>query len=752
MLGQVPAKVSTENGEIRPGDSLTSSALYPGYVARAKAGDPTVGIALESLMNTPQDKPAGQADASATTSPPAPLLGKEGGAMATSSEENLSTSTEDVALVPPPYQGGGQEGVVPATKGTINVLIARRNKSLTVEEVEQKVVERIAAMEIEDEVQIMVEQAVSHYDFDPVVSDIIGGELAALSGTFDSKLTVQKDELTNLINSKATSTQAALVAIATRVDANSGLISDFRLQISDLSQQLTDANLQILELEQRLDSISSTQISSSTLTVINSGDGNIAEFKNASTTILAIKANGSVVVADDVALAFGNDELVKFAYNSKTGRMEILGTNKDLYIGLGMGQMIIGGAMDALTPQPPLPEGEGGLTLKVRGSTEVKTNASSTTAALTVEQDGSGNIVEFKTATFAVMTIKSGGEVQVASGNQTICVGACPATETFTPTNEGDLGVEQSVYAQDYRVHCPEGWVEVPRDNKHTFQNFCVMKNEYALTPQPPLPEGEGETPLTNVNLAEAKNYCRALGEGYHLVTDAEWLTIAEQIAGLPINDMSDANPQINANLQIANGITGGDAVETRHASSLPTDDPNVNDCNLYKKLSDPGNAFSPACQISGTNGNTSDFGYTDTGANFSMTYDPAQTGRASLRTAVLPNGQIIWDIAGNAAEWVDEIANADDGPISSTPASGWLEYSDVVKYGNMSAVRPSGYWWTSANGIGQLYSDYDAGSELRGSVRGGSFQDGEKAGVFALNLSKSPEYKGEDVGFRCAR
>src|SRR3989338_2711223 len=98
LLGQVPAKASIENGVIRPGDSLTS-AIRPGYLMRADSGDSTVGVALEGL------------------------------------------ETEE---------------------GVIKVLISRRNKSLTVEQVEEKVQERIASMEIEDEVNLMVAGALDN--------------------------------------------------------------------------------------------------------------------------------------------------------------------------------------------------------------------------------------------------------------------------------------------------------------------------------------------------------------------------------------------------------------------------------------------------------------------------------------------------------------------------------------------------------------------------------------------------------------
>ena len=121
MLGQIPAKVSTENGEIRAGDSLTS-ATEDGFAMKADAGDATVAIALEDF------------DGSTTT---------------------------------------------PET-GTIQAMISRKNKSLTVSEVEQEVTERIAAMEIEDEVAIMLDEAITELDLDEDILAIVEEELQAL--------------------------------------------------------------------------------------------------------------------------------------------------------------------------------------------------------------------------------------------------------------------------------------------------------------------------------------------------------------------------------------------------------------------------------------------------------------------------------------------------------------------------------------------------------------------------------------------
>jgi len=116
LIGQVEAMVTDENGPIRPGDSLTP-ASKAGYAMRARAGDPTVGVALD----------------------------------------------------------GSDAG-----EGTVTVLIARRNSSLTVEQVEENVLQTIAAMEIEDEMQIMVDDAVDMLALDEDVAARVNEQLDAI--------------------------------------------------------------------------------------------------------------------------------------------------------------------------------------------------------------------------------------------------------------------------------------------------------------------------------------------------------------------------------------------------------------------------------------------------------------------------------------------------------------------------------------------------------------------------------------------
>ncbi len=118
LIGQVPTFISLENGPIAPGDSLTASST-PGVARKAKAGESTVGVALEAYDGTQE-------------------------------------------------------------KNVINVLISRRNQSLTVETVEQHVLESIASMNISDEVQKMVQKTVKDADLDARMRTLLTTQVSDL--------------------------------------------------------------------------------------------------------------------------------------------------------------------------------------------------------------------------------------------------------------------------------------------------------------------------------------------------------------------------------------------------------------------------------------------------------------------------------------------------------------------------------------------------------------------------------------------
>ena len=119
LIGQVPTKVLVEEGMvIQPGDALTAASV-PGYARKAKAGESTVGVALE------------------------------------------------------PFDGNGD--------GRINVLISRRNQSLTVEAIDQKVMETIKTMAIEDDVKQMVTKTLETLNVNEQIGEEVERQMLALS-------------------------------------------------------------------------------------------------------------------------------------------------------------------------------------------------------------------------------------------------------------------------------------------------------------------------------------------------------------------------------------------------------------------------------------------------------------------------------------------------------------------------------------------------------------------------------------------
>jgi len=97
MIGQIPGKINSENGLVRRGDNLTSSSI-PGIMMKAGPEDPTVGVALNSAR-----------------------------------------------------------GLI----DTIQIVISRRNQSLTVSQVEEQITKRIASMELEDEVTLLIDKTLT---------------------------------------------------------------------------------------------------------------------------------------------------------------------------------------------------------------------------------------------------------------------------------------------------------------------------------------------------------------------------------------------------------------------------------------------------------------------------------------------------------------------------------------------------------------------------------------------------------------
>ncbi len=140
LIGQVPTKVIVSGtGSIRPGDALTPAST-PGYARKAMPGESTVGVALEGM-----------------------------------------TSGE----------------------GIINVLISRRNSSMTVDAVGQKVLDTIASMKIGDEVQLMVASSLENLNVDDQIQTEVRTQVSNLKN-YDADIQSLQTEIDDMKNQLAT--------------------------------------------------------------------------------------------------------------------------------------------------------------------------------------------------------------------------------------------------------------------------------------------------------------------------------------------------------------------------------------------------------------------------------------------------------------------------------------------------------------------------------------------------------------------
>jgi len=212
----------------------------------------------------------------------------------------------------------------------------------------------------------------------------------------------------------------------------------------------------------------------------------------------------------------------------------------------------------------------------------------------------------------------------------------------------------------------------------------------------------------------------------YHLITNAEWMTIARNIE------------QVSDNWY--GGVVGTNFLFSGHNDNSSS--------SLAASIdSDP-------YYGTGDSDSTCDGSY----YNFSSS-DDTISGRACVgqkRTMVLSNGEIIWDLSGNVWEWnADVIVGNTNSAFGQS--TGWKEFTSLTDYTVMSyaSLRPSDSSWDANKSVGRIYVDSDdayPSGNVHAFIRGGYWSNGSYAGVFTLSLYLSPAFTSSTVGFRCAR
>lgn len=206
--------------------------------------------------------------------------------------------------------------------------------------------------------------------------------------------------------------------------------------------------------------------------------------------------------------------------------------------------------------------------------------------------------------------------------------------------------------------------------------------------------------PWRNVSEGVAQAACRALGPGYDLLANREWMTIARSAELIGAN-WSAGSP---GDGRLVEGNTDGTG---------------------SSQITDPGN------------------GYSDTGNDAAQPPD----GWAQRRTLVIAGGRELWDVPGGLQEWVDwTLGGALDGPPTGCTTG------ELPGYGCAGIVdedfQSSTGTYDSTVGAGQVIGG-NGGAARRGGQHGDLAL--KIAGIYAVNMNRTPVSTFTATGFRCA-
>lgn len=272
-------------------------------------------------------------------------------------------------------------------------------------------------------------------------------------------------------------------------------------------------------------------------------------------------------------------------------------------------------------------------------------------------------------------------------------------------------------------IDCPDGYVYVYGNSVLGTSDFCVMKYEAKNVSGTAASQAAG-TPWVSITQTAAVTTAQAACSGCHLITDAEWMTIAADVLSVKYNWSGGA---------VGSGLIYQGHVNNNPASALAasTDDTDT---------------------LNGITGGTG-----------------TASGNNNSRVLYLSSGDTIWDFPGNVREWTATTLTTNQVGVSGDAAFNWREWTlGSLNLGNLPASsKPSTLAsftnpitreslasvtsWDSTKGVGRIYANY-ADNAAHALTRSSDWASGNTAGVLALPLNLTSSGSGGNIGFRVAR
>ena len=323
------------------------------------------------------------------------------------------------------------------------------------------------------------------------------------------------------------------------------------------------------------------------------------------------------------------------------------------------------------------------------------------------------------------------------------CKGIESKTEQSSDPKEPDDGDEVT-------LSCPDSYSLVPADTTLGVESFCVAKYEMkaALNDSTPVLDGNNSgvaldaslhiavsrasgTPWVRISHTQALLECSSIGANYKLITLKQWNALARNIES---NSLNWTGP-----------VGSGGVLFKGHTDS-------GTDANAITN----GLAFSPSLALAAS---TDDQAYIGTGNSET---DGVGSGTEQIRTHILTNSQVVWDLSGNVRERVD--ADGLGGTVSYTGPSSANYYgvhSSEVQSMVSSAVTsnsvvlsldmflPSSTLTTDTNGGGLIYV-LNGAQSAKVITRGGNFSSSNARGIFGGDMDNTASAQNSSGGFRC--